>query len=249
MRGLWRRYQNALSVRPILTKVPSAATIFFCSDLVTQRLTRDDNRPSAVDFHRASSGAAFGVVGTAYVHFWWNILERVVEARFPVYRWGRLKNAAAKVFIDQSVSAPLYYYGYYFVTNVLKPREEEGGGEYSGGEQFVLSLITDRVKTATERASDMLWPTMTRHWTVWPPIHLANFYFIPLKDRVLVQNLVLVFWSGYLSHLNHGKEQIDSEVREKTADSDVMRGEIKLKLKRRKTVITGLDVVVEEVND
>ena len=49
----------------------------------------------------------------------------------------------------------------------------------------------------------MLWPTMMQHWKLWPVVHSFNFYFAPLHHRVLVQNVVLVGWSGYLSHLNH----------------------------------------------
>ena len=60
----------------------------------------------------------------------------------------------------------------------------------------------------------MLPPTMIRHWTLWPAVHTMNFYYIPLHHRVLVQNLVLVGWSGYLSHLNNGglmtpKEEVE----------------------------------------
>jgi hypothetical protein len=50
----------------------------------------------------------------------------------------------------------------------------------------------------------MLPDTLLRHWTLWPIVHTLNFYYNPLHHRVLVQNLVLIFWSGYLSHLNNG---------------------------------------------
>jgi Mpv17 / PMP22 family len=52
------------------------------------------------------------------------------------------------------------------------------------------------------KARDMLWPTMKQHWKLWPAVHSLNFYFVPLQHRVLLQNTVLVGWSGYLSHLN-----------------------------------------------
>jgi len=53
------------------------------------------------------------------------------------------------------------------------------------------------------KANSMLWPTMIQHWQVWPMVHCVNFYFIPFHHRVIVQNFVLVLWSGYLSHWNH----------------------------------------------
>mmetsp|Transcript_34933 Transcript_34933/g.84520 ORF Transcript_34933/g.84520 Transcript_34933/m.84520 type:complete len:427 (-) Transcript_34933:116-1396(-) len=65
-----------------------------------------------------------------------------------------------------------------------------------------------------DRAIEMLPPTMIRHWSVWPFVHTINFYYFSLHHRVLVQNLVLVGWSGYLSHLNNGglKKQLRLEL-------------------------------------
>ena len=65
-----------------------------------------------------------------------------------------------------------------------------------------------------DRAIEMLPPTMIRHWSVWPFVHTINFYYFSLHHRVLVQNLVLVGWSGYLSHLNNGglKKQLQLEL-------------------------------------
>jgi len=71
----------------------------------------------------------------------------------------------------------------------------------------------------------MLLPTMLRHWTVWPAVHTLNFYFNPLHHRVLVQNLVLVGWSGYLSHLNNGglmtpKDEIEVTIKRRATLED-----------------------------
>jgi len=263
--SMWNSYQRSLRVRPLATKTAAAATIFFASDLATQRLTRDDGERDGsaadaaaeegddpayfggIDFRRALSGASFGVVGTVYLHHWWNFLERLVEARFPVGR-RRMANTVAKVFIDQSLSAPLYYYAYYVITNYIKPSGVGVVGEGATTAKVEDLSHADRLSFAFGRASDMVWPTMLRHWRVWPPIHLVNFHYTPLQHRVLVQNLVLVGWSGYLSHLNHGKHDVEVEVEDKvdTAEAAVAEGRKTLKLKRRKTVITGLDVVEEE---
>jgi hypothetical protein len=65
-------------------------------------------------------------------------------------------------------------------------------------------VVLESWKETNTRAADMLWPTMLKHWQLWPFVHCVNFYFMPLHHRVLVQNTVLVGWSGYLSHLNNG---------------------------------------------
>ena len=96
--------------------------------------------------------------------------------------------------------APIYIYTYYVITH--------GGKEYvaqlkANDNQHKPDAVT-LFKDTCERAAEMLPPTMLRHWTLWPAVHTLNFYYNPLHHRVLVQNLVLVGWSAYLSHLNNG---------------------------------------------
>ena len=72
------------------------------------------------------------------------------------------------------------------------------------------------LEETVQKASEMIVPTMQQHYKLWPAVHCFNFYFTPLHHRVLVQNTVLVGWSGYLSHMNHqdsGLMTPDEEVR------------------------------------
>jgi len=201
-RRLWRRYSESVLRRPLLTKAATAAAIFFVSDTAAQYVVRDVGEEDGVeseefvwDGSRALSGSAFGIVATAWLHYWWNLLEVVAEARVPVARY-RLANAAVKVLIDQSVGAPMYVYTYYAVTNFLRRLADET--DPTAGDTTARAW-----KDTNAKAREMLWPTMARHWTVWPLVHSLNFYFVPLHHRVLVQNAALVGWSGYLSYLNN----------------------------------------------
>lgn len=198
-KGLIHLYMQSIQKRPLLTKTGMAAIIFFTSDSATQYLLRDKKAEFSWDAPRALSGATFGVVATTWLHYWWGFLEVAVGARFPVTAAAatgtKVANTAIKVFLDQAIGAPLYIFTYYVLTNFgqsLDPREQTP-------DQMLSSF-----KTTTVRAADMLWPTMLQHWKLWPAVHCVNFYFMPLHHRVLVQNTVLVGWSGYLSHLNNG---------------------------------------------
>jgi protein Mpv17 len=173
-----------------------AAAIFFISDSAAQYLTHEDDQTISFDLQRALSGSVFGVVATVYLHHWWGWLESVVATRLPIAQH-RLGNTQTKVFVDQGLSAPFYIYSYYVVTNFLQMLALQPNGPEAKSPQQIL----DETHT---KARNMLWPTMLRHWMLWPFVHSFNFYFVPLHHRVLVQNLVLVGWSGYLSHLNSG---------------------------------------------
>lgn len=221
---LWLSYTESLKKNPLMTKGVSACVIFFVSDLGTQYVSQgalsgqSNNAPKSknkkrvyeVDYQRALSGSAFGILSTVWLHNWWGILEKAVELRLPVARY-RLQNTLAKVFIDQSMAAPLYIYCYYFVTSFLQKKASKAN-------------VSDRTKDAHEKAAGLLPSTMLKHWKLWPAVHAVNFHFVPLHHRILVQNMVLVGWSGYLSHLSNtgpdGKKQT---------------------LRRRKSI--GLDVV------
>lgn len=192
----WEAYSSVLYRRPLTTKASVGIVIFFTSDSATQYLTRDVDRTFTFDLQRALSGSVFGFVASVFLHSWWGCLESIVGARLPIAEH-RLANTMAKVLIDQGMAAPFYIYSYYVVTNFLQMLASQPNGPEAKSPQLILQ------ETHT-KASDMLWPTMLRHWRIWPLLHSFNFYFVPLNHRVLVQNLVLVGWSGYLSHLNSG---------------------------------------------
>lgn len=199
---------------------------------------------------RALSASSFGVVGTIYLHYWWNFLERFVNIRFPISQaksTSRLTNTAVKVVIDQSISAPLYNWCYFFITNAVHSHAQSDG-------------MVDQLGSAASKATNMIGPLMLQHWRIWPAIHGLNFYFTPVQNRVLVQNLVLVGWSGYLSHLNHSRvveekeqEELDivDEVLEEKAEvtTVVMHKNRPLRLRRKKTIITGIDVAEVDLED
>jgi protein Mpv17 len=178
----------ALLARPLTVKATSAAIIFFVSDSGTQYIM-DPN--AGWDATRAGSGAAFGVVATGWLHYWWGFLEVFVGKRLPVAQH-RLSNTLIKVFLDQAIGAPIYIYTYYVITNFI---QEWNSQPKENGKDASVLLAENR-----DRAGEMLMPTMFRHWTLWPAVHTLNFYYSPLHHRVLVQNLVLVGWSGCKSN-------------------------------------------------
>mmetsp|Transcript_5980 Transcript_5980/g.10693 ORF Transcript_5980/g.10693 Transcript_5980/m.10693 type:complete len:296 (+) Transcript_5980:135-1022(+) len=220
----WGRYCEALLARPLIVKATSASLIFFTSDSATQYLL---DPTGEWDGARAGSGAAFGVIATTWLHYWWGFLEGFVGARLPVARH-RLSNTLVKVVVDQAIGAPLYIYTYYVVTNFLQELNSQQPQMDDGKSASVL------LKETHDNASQMLMPTMMRHWMLWPAVHTFNFYYMPLHHRVLVQNLVLVGWSGYLSHLNNGGLMTPKEEIVVTAET----------IKRRETVQQGHPVVL-----
>ena len=231
---LWNKYTEALIARPLLVKGGTASIIFFLSDTMTQRLLYsnsntdddDDNTESDLfrwDYNRSLSGAGFGIVATCWLHYWWGLLEIVVNKKLPVcaiHGTNKFMNTLGKVFLDQVIGAPIYIYSYYCIThfgkefskmNQLKNNTNDNDNNNNSSNKGTTTssnktttTTTELMKETSNRAIEMLPVTMIRHWTIWPAVHTLNFYYNPIHHRVLVQNLVLIFWSGYLSHLNNG---------------------------------------------
>jgi hypothetical protein len=179
----------------------------------TPTTTETDTDTWQWDAARALSGAGFGIVATSWLHYWWGFLEITVGRLVPSQR-SRLGNALTKVAIDQLCGAPFYIYSYYVLTNFLQDLQQQTitttsflstpETNHNPTTTTTTNLMVQSLRNNHSKASEMLWPTMIQHWKLWPVVHSINFYFVPLHHRVLVQNCVLIGWSAYLSHLNHG---------------------------------------------
>ena len=95
--------------------------------------------------------------------------------------------------LDQAIGAPIYIYTYYVITHFLTEYKTLLSSKSTASTKEQTSVLLEQT---VDRANEMLLPTMLRHWSVWPLVHSLNFYYNPLHHRVLVQNLVLVGWSG-----------------------------------------------------
>lgn len=181
---LLAKYNAALMKRPLVVKASAASVIFFLSDCATQQITDPEK---SLDIARAGSGATFGVVATAWLHYWWGFLEVFVGKRLPVAQY-RLSNTLSKVFLDQAIGAPMYIYTYFVMTNFLQ--------DFNALPNKSMVNTAELFSKTCDKASGMLPPTMLRHWTLWPAVHTFNFYYMPLHHRGKAPSLSCILLSG-----------------------------------------------------
>jgi hypothetical protein len=204
----------------------------------TDNNTKSESDVWIWDYNRSLSGAGFGIVATCWLHYWWGFLEIVVNKRLPVCAingTNKFINTLGKVFLDQVIGAPIYIYSYYCIThfgkefskmNLLNNTNDNDDNKNKGTTTnkttaMTTTTTTELMKETSNRAIEMLPVTMIRHWTIWPAVHTLNFYYNPIHHRVLVQNLVLIFWSGYLSHLNNGGLVSNNATNKTTKNNDM----------------------------
>lgn len=178
-------YSRALINRPILTKSVSAALLGGVGDACAQFVEQKSQNNSAefsMNWHRSAKFISFNLllVG-APVHMWYKFLESTKVKLAPKLagEYAKFKGAAVQMAMDQLLYAPLSIVIYFTYMNALDGRS--------------LTEIQERI------ASDF-WPTLRVNYAIWPAVQLLNFSFIPFHYRLLVNNVVSIFWGSFLSH-------------------------------------------------
>lgn len=69
---------------------------------------------------------------------------------------------------------------------------------------FLSSMAYLEGSNVQKKLDDSYLPALKMNWLVWPPVQALNFTFVPLEHRVLVVNVVALFWNCYLSYVNSG---------------------------------------------
>lgn len=131
----------------------------------------------------------FGVGATFWLHHWWGAIETFVEKRIVKASEHHYRNAVSKVFIDQTIGAPIFNLAFFWSQSVLQGED---------------------MSTAASTAVDRLPAVMKLHYCFWPWVHCVNFSFVGLHARLLVQNTLSVGWMAFLSNyrqrLDDGEE-------------------------------------------
>uniref|UniRef100_A0A7S3P882 Uncharacterized protein n=1 Tax=Amphora coffeiformis TaxID=265554 RepID=A0A7S3P882_9STRA len=206
MSSAWATYKVALVKRPILTKSLTAAVIASASDALTQRYI-EPRLPASADTTptkkgTTSSSSKGGLATTVpFRHNWWRTCRvfltgllytgPIAHSKFNfqatyVKVSNPLGKLACNTALDMCVFSPPVLAGYFVVMSVLA-----GQGWDS---------IQSKLKTK--------WPKAVRAaWTVWPLANIFNYTLVPLPYRVLYNNMVAFWWTGYLTLVNHQKRQ------------------------------------------
>ena len=54
-----------------------------------------------------------------------------------------------------------------------------------------------------DKIYEEFYPNMVVNYQIWPAVQFCNFYFFPAHLRVLVVNVVSLFWNTYLAWTSH----------------------------------------------
>eukprot|EP00656_Telonema_subtile_P025082 TRINITY_DN27207_c0_g1_i2.p1 TRINITY_DN27207_c0_g1~~TRINITY_DN27207_c0_g1_i2.p1 ORF type:complete len:128 (-),score=15.23 TRINITY_DN27207_c0_g1_i2:169-552(-) len=69
-----------------------------------------------------------------------------------------------------------------------------------------------KVSDGLQRWRSSLWGDCTTAWTVWAPVQLANFAFVPVQWRAPFISTTGVLWTVYLSHTKGSVSEVAHDV-------------------------------------
>ena len=177
----WSWYKSMLIHYPLLTKSATSSTIMTLSDVICQELTIASQAPqnrekSSLDLNRVVHVAITGFVWSGPIsHTWYSMLEKIVTLKDPLF------GLIARIIVDALVFSPVAVSGYFACRSIL-----EGSG---------VQGIREKLKTRFK-------PAVLGAWRFWPVANVINFGFVPVPFRVLYSNVMSLFWTGYLTHMN-----------------------------------------------
>ncbi|KAM3603579.1 uncharacterized protein V6R79_025379 [Siganus canaliculatus] len=171
MAGLWKSYQALMTRYPWTVQIVTAGSLVGVGDVISQQLI--ERRGLA--HHDARRTAKMMSIGFFFVGpvigSWYKVLDRLVV--------GGSKGAAMKkMLVDQLCFAPGFLAAFLCISGVLNGLTME---------ENVHKLKRDYTDA------------LVSNYYLWPPVQIANFYFIPLHHRLAVVQIVAVGWNSYLT--------------------------------------------------
>ncbi|KAJ8270660.1 hypothetical protein GJAV_G00117730 [Gymnothorax javanicus] len=171
MAGLWRFYQALMSKHPWKVQIFSSGCLVGVGDVISQQAIERKGLAN----HSLTRTAKMMSIGFFFagpvLAGWYKVLDRLVT--------GQTKSAALKKMLcDQLAIAPCFL------------------GAFLGISGALNGLTVDENIAKLKRDYP---DALISNYYLWPPVQIANFYFVPLHYRLAVVQIVAVVWNSYLS--------------------------------------------------
>ncbi len=199
LRQVWRHYFNLLQTKPIQTNVSTAFVVGYAGDMLAQKIESDCVKSfQDIQYNRCFKvGIAF-ILSSFPLYFWYRMLDlkypTTLSKNLPIGT--ALRRVVPKVAANQFIAAPINNsFIYMYVTtwdHFLNPQS-----------------FTNPNKPLWDKMKDK-WlkemPTTTKYsMTIWGPLHVCNFIFLPTQTRILFNSVGSTCWIAYLSFRAHDK--------------------------------------------
>jgi protein Mpv17 len=151
-----------------------------------QNLVADEKFNWTRTLHMSAAGLTTGVV----THYWYILLDK----KLGVLRTA--KTITTKILVDQIIFSPINLAVYFSTIGVM--------------ERSTVSRVRDEL---IEKGMEQIY---VAEWLIWPPAQFVNFYFLPLRYRILWDNLISLGFDIYSPYVKYRTElRKEKELRQK----------------------------------
>ncbi|CAL8111679.1 unnamed protein product [Orchesella dallaii] len=159
----------------LLTNIGISAGLSATGDCIEQNYEKYKDPERKYEVRRTLNMSGAGVTTGVVCHYWYIWLDKYVPGR-------TFKIAMKKMLLDQVINSPITIATFFITLAVL---------EKSSAQEFIQEL---RAKS---------WRLYLAEWVIWPPAQLINFFWLPLKYRVLYDNTISMCYDVYTSYVKH----------------------------------------------
>jgi len=186
MASILRAYNSALARRPRTIQMTSAAVLFGAGDILAQQGVEKRGLKNHDLMRTIRLSFYGGCIFAPILMPWFRTLERINLK-------SRVLTTVARVGADQFIAAPCLVGLFFTAMPILEGKPHE---------------IKERLATKWQ-------PTLLKNWMVFIPTQAINMSIVPPPLRLLVVNVVSLFWNTYLSWANSAAPSVGQEIKAK----------------------------------
>ncbi|KRX49148.1 Protein SYM1 [Trichinella murrelli] len=179
----WHRYLEILTRHPLKTQMLITGFLMGAGDVSSQIFIETKKKPKRFDFVRT---ARFICIGSFFfaplLKSWFAFLQNRIHCK----AYPRL-SPVKRLFADQIICSPVVLASFLVLLRTLEMKP---------------------IKTAFHQCRTQFWDIYLTGLKVWPLMQLVNFYLVPLEHRILVVQMVAIFWNTYLAWKTQSDEQL-----------------------------------------
>ncbi|XP_062429363.1 protein Mpv17 isoform X2 [Rhea pennata] len=171
MAALCRGYGRLLARRPRAAQALTAGALMGAGDVIAQQLVER----KGLRGHQGRRTVKMMAIGFCFVGpvlgSWYKVLDRLIPGATKAV-------AVKKMVLDQGGFAPCFLGCFLAIAGAMNGLSvQENWSKIQ--QDYVDALLTN--------------------YCIWPPVQIANFYFVPLNHRLAVVQCVAIVWNCYLS--------------------------------------------------
>lgn len=178
--GLWERI---MTKHLLLFNTVSSGVLMMFGDIAAQKIEErlgEKKTSDGLDLKRVARMTAVGTLQGPMHHYFYGWVDRIMPGTDA-------KTVFNKIMLDQFVASPLFILSYFYPAGLLEGRSvAECNTEL--GKKFLVVYKAD--------------------WLIWPPCQFINFYFLPLRYRVLYINAITTLYNVFLCYVKHKEEKV-----------------------------------------